>query len=392
LITDQFEIDVKYKKISSEYKKIIRPKGPPIKKVLYIGPWKFAPNVGKKNVRIIYPSLFEPLHDCEFHILHGKPELPEYTKELVERYGVVFHRIEGRKIRKWIAKATSLTKELDIDVLTNVFFGYRHGYVAAKVAQNTRRKSVVRFAANEIFVRKCSGAFRGLRGKARYLKEKIMEIRAILMANEVIAMSPWEVKRIKNLTLSPDKVKWCMRGIDVNGYAPPQERKYRVARNFLFVGRKRKEKGYQLIETVAKNLFPKYPDIRFYFAGDFEPGKEENRSYLGYCSHDKLKKLYYELDALILPSESEGFANVIVEAMSMGMPCIISKSYHEEYFKHKKDAMLIDLTVRELEENIIELYNDINLIARLSTNARALAKKEYDSKKWADRYREIIIG
>lgn len=392
LITDQFEVDVNFQHVLSENDIASDSKGSPVKRVLYIGPWKFAPNVGKKNVRIIYPSLFEPLHDCEFHILHGKPELPEYTNELVERYGVVFHRIEGRKLRKWIAKATSLTKDLDIDVLTNVFFGYRYGYVAAKAAQNARRKSVVRFAANEIYVRKCGGAFRGLRGKARYLKEKIMEISAIRMANEVIAMSPWEAKRIENMTSSPDKIKWCMRGIDVKKYAPPHERKYRAARNFLFVGRKRKEKGYRLIETVAGNLALKYPDISFFFAGDFEPGNKENRSYLGYCTHDKLKRLYFELDALILPSESEGFANVIVEAMSMGMPCIISKSFHEKYFRHKEDAMLIDLTARDLERNIINLYTDRDLITKLSINARALAEKEFDSKKWADRYREIIIG
>jgi glycosyltransferase involved in cell wall biosynthesis len=364
----------------------------PIKKVLFIGPWQFAPNVGKKNVRVIYPSLLEPLHGCEFHILHGRPDLPDYTNELIEKYGVKYHCVKKRNINEWIETAVSLIERHNIDVVTNVFFGYYLGYIAAKAAQMTNRKSVVRFAGNELYVRKCAGTYNGLIGKIRYLKERKMEKDAIGLADDVIGMSPWEVKRIKKISLSPGSVNWCMRGIDTKVYAPPREREYKTACDFLYVGRKSVEKGYKLIEKVAHNLYSKYPDIRFYFAGNFEQGEEENRSYLGYCSHEHLKKIYFEYDALILPSESEGFANVIVEAMSMGMPCIISESFHQEYFKHKENAMLTKLTIDDIEKNVIEIHNDITLYKKLSLNARALALKEFDSKKWSGRYREIIVG
>jgi len=361
-------------------------------KILFIGPRQFEPHVGLKNTKIIYPTLLEPLGGCEFHLLHGKPELPEYAKELTEKYGLVFHRVEGFKIRDWIIETVKIVNYIEIDVLTNLFLGYYYGFIAAKAAFATRRKSVVRFAANEISVRKYAGCYTGLRGKARYVKERYMEQKAVNLAHEVIAMSPWEEKRLKNISPSPEKVKWCMRGIDIKKYYPPGEKQIKSANKFLFVGRKVKEKGYQLIESVAYDLENKYPDIQFYFAGTFDVGKEGNRNFLGYYPPEKIRDLYSKMDALILPSQSEGFPNVVAEAMAMGLPCIISQSYHDSYFKHKENVMLTELTVKDLKKNILALYKDEKLSQYISIKSRDLAVQVFDHRKWAINYRDIILG
>lgn len=362
-------------------------------KILFVGPRRFAPHVGLKNIKIIYPTLLEPLDGCEFHLLHGKPELPDYARGLTDKYGLMFHQVKGRKISDWVRTALHIVDDFEIDVLTNLFLGYYYGFIAAKAASATNRKSVVRFAANETRVRKFAGCYTGLRGKARYVKEKYMERAAIRLSNNVIAMSPWEEKRLKNLSSDPGKVNWCMRGIDIKKYRPPLDKKEKQgARKFLFIGRKVKEKGYQLIENVASQLETEYPDIQFYFAGTFGIEKIGNRNFIGYCPPERIIQLYSEMDALILPSKSEGFPNVVTEAMAMGLPCIISKSYHNGFFTHKENILLIDLREEDLKKNILSLYKDEKLRERISCKSRKLAMDVFDHMKWGKIYRGIILN
>lgn len=361
-------------------------------KILFIGPRRFAPHVGLKNTKIIYPTLFEPLKGCEFHLLHGKPELPEYTKELTKKYGLIFHRVKGRKIRDWINETVRIVNNYEIDVLTNLFLGYYYGFIVAKAAFATHQKSVVRFAANEIRVRKYAGCYTGLRGKARYVKEKYMERVAIKLAHDVIAMSPWEEERLKRISPSPGKVKWCMRGVDISKYRPSSRKEKRRAQKFLFIGRKVKEKGYKLIESVAYELENEYPDIQFYFAGTFDIEKKGNRNFIGYYPPEKIRELYSEMDAVILPSQSEGFPNVVTEAMAMGLPCIISQSYHNGFFTHKENIMLTEFTQKDLKKNILALYKEEQLSRQIGVRSRELAVEVFDHKKWGEKYRSIILN
>jgi glycosyltransferase involved in cell wall biosynthesis len=361
-------------------------------KVLFIGPFRFRPNVGEKNIKIIYPTLLEPLHGCEFHLLHGMDRLPEYTCELTSKYGMTFHYASDHKLLTWLKKTIHIVKKHDIDVLTNVFFGYQFGMIAALAAKLTQRKAVARFAANEILVRKHAGTYNGFRGSIRQLKEKIMQKFAVNYSNEVLAMSPWEEQRLKSIANKPEKVFWCMRGVDISHYAPKRSRKNSVAHKFLFIGRGVIEKGYELIENVAKRLETSHQDIQFYFAGTFKAQIKGNRHYLGYYPPDKIVDLYNSMDALVLPSQSEGFANVIVEAMATGLPCIITKSYHEKYFVHRENALLIDLSEESLEENILQLNHDEVLYRRLSVSSRELAVDEFDFRKWAKKYRRLILN
>lgn len=359
--------------------------------VLFIGPERFPPHVGLKNIRVILPSLLDPLSGCEFHLLHRMKSLPDYTSELTEKYGVIFHSVKDRRLIPWLRKTINLVNTYNIDVLTNVFFGFRLGFIAAVAAKITHRQSVVRFAANEIYVRKCAGAYQGVRGKFRMMYEKKMEKIAIKFANQVIAMSPWEEKRLKKISIKTGKVKWCMRGVDISHFTPFPQKKSNGARKFLYVGRKVHEKGYGLIEDVARRIEKRYEDIQFYFAGTFDPGVEGNRHYLGYFPAEKIVELYVQMDALILPSQSEGFSNAIVEAMATGLPCIISRAFHDQYFLHKENALLIELTKDDLEKNILMLHHQKELHSRLCQNVRKLAVKEFDSKQWGKKYRDIIL-
>lgn len=238
--------------------------------ILFVGPWAFSLDTGLKNIDLIYPSLLTALKGCKFHILHGAPKRPEFTNSLLNCYDVTFHSVCDNTIKAWMAKCIEIGKQYNIDIFTNVFYGFYFGYFAAKTANILGKKSVVRFPANEIAVRVLQGVYDDIDGDTRKALDLRQERAAVQLADKVIAVSPIEQQRLKQLSNDRGKVFWCMRGVDLNLYRPEEKRKQRVANNFLFAGRSAKVKGHELIEGAAQIIENYDPDIRFYFAGQFE--------------------------------------------------------------------------------------------------------------------------
>lgn len=94
-------------------------------------------------------------------------------------------------------------------------------------------------------------------------------------------------------------------------------------KNIAFVGRVTEEKGiFELIEASKK-----LPDVNFHIIGPDENNilsqyKVKNIIYEGAMSHEKVLERLKEMDALVLPSYSEGFPLVVLEAMACGIPII----------------------------------------------------------------------
>ncbi len=54
---------------------------------------------------------------------------------------------------------------------------------------------------------------------------------------------------------------------------------------------------------------------------------EDKVDFLGVLSIDKMKEYYEEMDLIILPSKFEAFGLVLIEALSMGCPVLVSESF-----------------------------------------------------------------
>ena len=108
-----------------------------------------------------------------------------------------------------------------------------------------------------------------------------------------------------------------------NDYCKPKELTADVVRKILFVGHVRKEKGVKEIIQAAEKL----PTKEFILIG---PCSQEiqgltipNNIYLlGNLEHDEVREYYRKADLFLFPSYSEGFANVMLEAMASSLPII----------------------------------------------------------------------
>ncbi len=93
--------------------------------------------------------------------------------------------------------------------------------------------------------------------------------------------------------------------------------------NIAFVARICEGKGiYELLEAAKIAC-----DVNFHIIGPDETGllngiEQENVIIHGAKSHEKVMEMLKDMDALVLPSYSEGFPLVVMEAMAAGLPII----------------------------------------------------------------------
>ncbi|MDZ4815083.1 MAG: glycosyltransferase [Verrucomicrobiota bacterium] len=103
----------------------------------------------------------------------------------------------------------------------------------------------------------------------------------------------------------------------------------------LYLSRLHPKKGLNLLAGAWKKLAPLFPDWHLVVAGGGDDGfvshlKHElfyscrNICFVGTVEGQKKVKLFQRSDAFVLPSYSEGFSMAVLEAMSFGLPVVIT--------------------------------------------------------------------
>jgi len=163
-----------------------------------------------------------------------------------------------------------------------------------------------------------------------YLERKAMDY-----ADAVITVSEYTRNLIrKNYEIYPGKIQ-----VVHNAIAPlsiNKAAKETNELNVLFMGRLTRQKGIDNFISMAEVVFENYPDVQFVIAGEGELRTEiegriesseaaDNISLLGYLNSEEKNDLLAITDIFCMPSESEPFGLVALEAASAGIPCVISK-------------------------------------------------------------------
>jgi glycosyltransferase involved in cell wall biosynthesis len=114
--------------------------------------------------------------------------------------------------------------------------------------------------------------------------------------------------------------------------------------------------------------------------------------FAGAVNQDHIRRLYQQADAFVLPSFAEGIPVVLMEAMSMGIPCIstaitgipeLISSGTEGILVQPSDPVL-------LAEAINLLQKSPALAARIAYQGRAKVCHDYNLETNVDRLAEIF--
>ncbi len=104
----------------------------------------------------------------------------------------------------------------------------------------------------------------------------------------------------------------------------------------LFLGRITSQKGPEYFVDASKKVIEKVKNVRFIMAGAGDLtgemmnrvarlGLEDYFIFTGFLSHDEVRKVFSIADVFVMPSFSEPFGIVALEAIDYGVPIIVSK-------------------------------------------------------------------
>lgn len=176
--------------------------------------------------------------------------------------------------------------------------------------------------------------------------------------------------------------------------------------SLLYVGRLAPEKNLPLLLRSIAILKNKNHSIRLRIFGDGDPAYKFNLKELinDLDISEQVEFLGYDKNwhflapsslCLLLPSKSEGTANVVIESLKIGLPVIISNiPMSRSILKHEVNALIVERAdPREWAERIIYLSENKTLVNQIKRNGIKYSKQFTNDKmvaKYEKSYRQII--
>ena len=168
-----------------------------------------------------------------------------------------------------------------------------------------------------------------------------------------------------------------------------------------------KTKGIDLNIRAVSILAKKYPNIKYYIAGDGEEAKNlkklvndlslnENVVFLGRLPHEEAIKFMAKCNIFSLPSWQEGFGIVYIEAMNNGVPVIGVKGQGiEDVIIDKENGFLVEPhRVQDLVKTIEYILNNKEEARRVGEEGRKTVLSEYtwrrNAQKTIDIYNSVV--
>jgi len=205
------------------------------------------------------------------------------------------------------------------------------------------------------------------------------------------------VKVIANSTLLRDlaykvskktEIDIITNGIDVNFFSPPECRDFEGKKIILGVGRLIERKGFDILIKAAGKYAQKNNDFNFeiWLVGDGpekeklmqlakEYGIENQLNMLGIKDKNELQKIYKEAHIFCLPSYNEGMSNAVLEAISTGLPALVTNVGGSEELIHNNGYIFATGDTLALQNLLGKLFNDNKLLVLMSDESRKIANE-----------------
>ena len=170
----------------------------------------------------------------------------------------------------------------------------------------------------------------------------------------------------------------------------------------LFSGRFTKKKNLPLLLQAMQIVLSKNPKVVLDIAGTGNIseinyisatiknlGIEKNVTLHDWVNKSQMVDLMKSADLLVLPSQNENFALVVSEALSLGLPCVVSKyvGTSEIVSRYKAGEVLDELTPDSVASAITNVINGDR--ASLRKAAITAAREEFNWSKIAVKWKSI---
>ncbi len=230
------------------------------------------------------------------------------------------------------------------------------------------------------------GPFEFYDTKGQYLAEKI------IAADFIICISDFARSQLMNLSSARywDKFNIVRLGVDPEVFIPKTFDPTPKCFELICVGRLTPAKGQHILVKTIALLANKGRKLQLRVVGDGEDRESlenlitqlgvENEVILeGAVNQERIRTLYAQADAFVIPSFAEGVPVVLMEAMAMEIPCVTTRiTGIPELITDGESGLLVrPSNIEELAVAIERLMDDPALRERIGKNGRKRVMEAY---------------
>lgn len=167
----------------------------------------------------------------------------------------------------------------------------------------------------------------------------------------------------------------------------------------IMVASANKNKDYDLLLDVAKELVNEREDVRFLGVGGGtelerlnKRIKDENIYNINLLGRrTDVESLVFVSDIGVLFSPCEGLSNSIIESMALSKPVITTdrKGGSKELIEEGKSGFIMNRDVREIKEKLILLLDNENLRTELGKKGRQIIEERFTIEKMGNDYLDV---
>lgn len=284
--------------------------------------------------------------------------------------------------------ADKLCRNTKFDIC-QVYFGIPSGPIGFHLKKKYKIPYIVRFGGGDI-----PGAQKRFSAIYKILDPVIRQIWK--NADALIANSEGLRDRARAYT-DKYRIDIISNGVDSSFFTRKETDRRRDTKEILFVSRLIEGKGLQYIIPKMREVYEK-ADAHLTIVGDGPYRGEleaitakydvaEHVTFVGRRVGVELYNYYNQADIFILPSLSEGMPNVVLEAMSMGLPIVMTPCGGS---KELIDNNGIVSSIDDFVSNMINLLCDSKLCEQYSENSVKRVKELFSWSQKAKDYLELM--
>lgn len=286
-----------------------------------------------------------------------------------------------------------------VHVQTNSFRGFYEKSVLTLMARVVGRKVIMHPQGGgfRVFYERSPRPLRRLIRRCLNLNHRVValsgELRQVFLD---IGVAPERIVVLENAVFVPATNVW-----DPNDVARAGDGRSAKTVVVLFLNRVTVEKGILELIEAAGEIRDRRPELRFRIAGSDTPdartarelvaqhGLTERIEFLGPVPEEAKDAVFLAADVYVLPSHVEGMPIGLLEAMSFGLPCIVTRvGGVPSVVEDGVNGLLVPVKDSgALAAAIEKLAADPALRRRLGTNARKTIDRRFN---WDTRAAEII--
>lgn len=252
-----------------------------------------------------------------------------------------------------------------------------------------------------------------------YHLNRFMESYVYRNATHVRCISPYLVRYLVDHSVPKRKVSFVPRCFDLTTFRDPtaSEKASFIEKYVLqdskngfvilcvakFQPQKNLERTLQAFTNALNEIGPAQLIIAGHGKGKRETRLREQAKKLGVSNYVKflgkipqsdLRCAYATSDVFLLPSLFEGLGRAVIEALSYGLPVIVSNLPSlEGIVKHGYNGLLVDpFDVESIATTIIRLAKSKELRTELGDNARTEFREKYSFEECCERKAKLIMS